>query len=90
MLLKRKQKKHLIHSKIQIDLPIAEGINTFKYIKSAAKHLTDLVKPGDNSGQLSSPFMKSLLTIREILSSGKGYSKLYLFRRNELEGLWYV
>ena len=44
----------------------------FTYTKSAGKHLTEVVKKGANAGQLSRPYMKSPLTIKEIMSTGKG------------------
>ena len=44
------------------------GTNAFTYTKSAGKHLTEVVKHGENAGQLARPYMKSPLTIQEIIS----------------------
>lgn len=48
------------------------GMNAFAYTKSAAKHFAEPVKHGVNKGQLARPYMKSPLTIQEIMSTGKG------------------
>lgn len=44
----------------------------FTYTKSAGNHFGDIVKKGVNKGQMSRPYMNSNLTIKEIMSSGKG------------------
>ncbi|MGS2765240.1 hypothetical protein [Sinomicrobium sp. M5D2P9] len=44
----------------------------YTFTKSAGKHLTEVVKRGENAGQLARPYMKSPLTIQEIMSTGKG------------------
>ena len=44
----------------------------YTFTKTAAKHLTEVVKRGGNAGQLARPYMKSPLTIQEIMSAGKG------------------
>jgi hypothetical protein len=52
------------------DVVAAKGGYTFT--KSAGKHLTEVVKRGENAGQLARPYMNSPLTIQEIMSTGKG------------------
>ena len=44
----------------------------YTFTKTAAKHLTEVVKRGENAGQLARPYMNSPLTIQEIMSTGKG------------------
>jgi hypothetical protein len=44
----------------------------FTFTKTAGKHLTDFVNHGENAGQFARPYMKSPLTIQEIMSTGKG------------------
>jgi hypothetical protein len=44
----------------------------YSFTKSAAKHLTEVVKRGENAGQLSRPYMRSGLVIQEIMNAGKG------------------
>ena len=46
---------------------------TFSFTKTASKHLTDLVSKGPYAGKLARPFMRSPLTIKEIMKS-KGMS----------------
>ena len=43
----------------------------FTYSNTAAKHFTEFVKRGPNAGRLSRPYMKSPLTINEIMAAGK-------------------
>lgn len=40
--------------------------------KTAAKHLTEVVKRCENVGQLARPYMNSPLTVQEIMSTRKG------------------
>ncbi|GEM_PF-1985511 len=49
----------------------------YTFTKSAGKHLTEVVKRGENVGQLARPYMKSPLTIQEIMSTGKGIPDAY-------------
>lgn len=44
----------------------------YTFTETAGKHLTEVVKRGENAGQLVRPYMKSPLTIQEIMSTGKG------------------
>ena len=44
----------------------------YEYTKIAGKHLYEVVKKGEHAGELSRPYMQSPLTIREIISTGKG------------------
>ncbi|MDR1199327.1 MAG: hypothetical protein LBK94_10035 [Prevotellaceae bacterium] len=44
----------------------------YTFTKTAARHLTDPVKHGKNAGQLARPYMNSPLTVKEIMSVGKG------------------
>jgi hypothetical protein len=46
-------------------------IGKFTYTDTAAKHFTEFVKKGSNVGRLSRPYMKSQLTIEEIMAAGK-------------------
>ncbi len=46
-------------------------VGKFTYSKTAAKHFTEFVKRGPNAGRLSRPYMKSPLTIEEIMAAGK-------------------
>ncbi len=52
----------------------AKGVTQAEYTftKTAAKHLTEVVKRGENAGQLARPYMNSPLTIQEIMSTSKG------------------
>jgi hypothetical protein len=49
-----------------------ESQSKYTYTESAGKHMTDVVKHGEYKGELVRPFMKSPLTIQEIMSTGKG------------------
>lgn len=44
----------------------------YTYTKTAAKHMDEFVKSGDFSGELSRPYMKSTLTVENIMKSGVG------------------
>lgn len=44
----------------------------FTYTRTAGNHINDIVTRGAFKGELSRPYMNSPLTIREIMSSGKG------------------
>lgn len=44
----------------------------YSFTTTAAKHLNEYVRFGENAGQLSRPYMNSPLTIQEIMSAGKG------------------
>ncbi|WP_354444981.1 RHS repeat-associated core domain-containing protein [Marinobacter sp. MBR-99] len=44
----------------------------FTYTRTAGNHINDIVSRGAFKGELSRPYMNSPLTIREIMSSGKG------------------
>jgi len=44
----------------------------YTYTNTAAKHLTEMIQHGENTGQLVRPYMKSPLTIEEIMSTGEG------------------
>ena len=55
----------------------ARGVGGFKYTKTAAKHLTDVVKKGAHKGKLARPYMNSPLTIQEIMATGKGVPDAY-------------
>lgn len=46
-------------------------VGKFTYTETAAKHFTEFVKKGPNAGRLSRPYMKSQLTIEEIMTAGK-------------------
>ncbi len=46
-------------------------VRKFTYTNTAAKHFTEFVKKGPNAGKLSRPYMKSQLTIEEIMTAGK-------------------
>ncbi len=41
----------------------------FKYSNTAAKHFTEVIRRGPNAGRLSRPYMKSPLTINEIMAA---------------------
>jgi hypothetical protein len=47
-------------------------VTEYTFTKSSGKHLTDVVTKGANKGQLARPYMKSPLTVKEIMSTGKG------------------
>ena len=49
-------------------------IGRFTYSNTAAKHLTEFVKKGPNAGRLVRPYMKSQLTIEEIIAARKPIS----------------
>ena len=53
---------------------VTQGITQAEYTftKTAAKHLTDVVQRGENAGMLARPYMRSPLTIEEIMKAGKG------------------
>jgi len=55
-------------------LPASTGIETgeYTYTQTAGKHLNEMVLRGENAGQLARPYMRSPLTIQEIMSTGKG------------------
>lgn len=44
----------------------------YTYTKTAGNHMYDVVKSGENKGQLSRPYMNSPLTIQAIMSTGPG------------------
>lgn len=46
-------------------------VGKFTYSNTTAKHFTELVKRGPNAGRLSRPYMKSALTIEEIMAARK-------------------
>jgi hypothetical protein len=46
-------------------------VRDFRYSRTAANHFTELVKRGPNAGRLSRPYMKSPLTINEIMAAKK-------------------
>jgi RHS repeat-associated protein len=48
----------------------------FIYTKSAAKHMDELVQYGTNAGRYSRPYMRSPLTIHEIMATGNGVPDL--------------
>ena len=49
-------------------------VGKFTYSDTATKHLTELVKKGPNASRLSRPYMKSQLTINEIMAAGNPIS----------------
>lgn len=46
-------------------------VGKFTYSNTVAKHFTEFVKRGPNAGRLSRPYMKSPLTIEEIMAAEK-------------------
>jgi hypothetical protein len=60
-----------------VSLPANRAANSMtngsvQYTKTAEKHLTEVVIHRENAGRLSRPYMKSPLTIQEIMSTGQG------------------
>lgn len=51
---------------------INAGKGIFNFTKTAGKHLNEVVKHGPNAGQLARPYMRSPLTIKAIMATGKG------------------
>jgi hypothetical protein len=49
----------------------------YVFTKTAEKHLGEFVSSGENFGKLSRPYMRSHLTINEILRAGKGVPDAY-------------
>lgn len=59
--------------KLGRELKIVKGIySEYSFTKSAGKHLSEIVKHGENAGKLARPYMQSPLTIQEIMSISKG------------------
>ena len=48
------------------------GDSLYTFTKSAGKHYDEIIKHGPNAGQLARPYMRSPLTIKEIMATGKG------------------
>jgi len=46
-------------------------LSHLKYTRGAGEHLTEVVKHGRFKGELSRPYMRSILTVREIMSAGE-------------------
>ena len=46
-------------------------VGDFRYANTAGNHITDIIKRGAFKGELSRPYMKSPLTINEIMAAGK-------------------
>jgi hypothetical protein len=44
-------------------------VTEFKFSQTAAKHYTEIIKRGPYAGSSSKPYMKSSLTINEIMSA---------------------
>ena len=61
------RKKRMIYKSGDLFLTRRSGT-----LRRTGKHLTEVVKHGENVGQLARPYMKSPLTIQEIMSTGKG------------------
>lgn len=47
-------------------------VNSLNFQTSAGKHLTEIVPSGKSAGMLERSYMRSPLTIQEIMSTGKG------------------
>lgn len=70
--------KIIMRAPLTGDVPIGPASNLkglkslFTFTKSAGKHITEFIKSGENAGRLARPYMRSSLTIQEIIATGKG------------------
>lgn len=56
-----------------VSRPEAEVANIgYQFTKTAAKHLDEVITKGEYAGQLLRPYMRSPLTVQEIMSTGEG------------------
>ncbi len=46
-------------------------VGNFRYANTAGNHINDIIKKGTFKGELSRPYMKSPLTVNEIMAAGK-------------------
>lgn len=49
-----------------------KGSQVFNYTKATIQLLEEVVKRGPNAGRLARPYMRSPLTVQEIMATGKG------------------
>ncbi|MDQ0593694.1 RHS repeat-associated protein [Chryseobacterium ginsenosidimutans] len=70
--------KIIMRAPLTGDVPIGPAGNLkglkslFTFTKSAGKHFTEIIKSGENASRLARPYMRSSLTIQEIIATGKG------------------
>jgi hypothetical protein len=50
------------------------SVGEYTYLKGAAGHIDEVIAGGEYAGQLARPYMRSQLTIDQVMSAGKAVS----------------